>query len=72
MYGNVFVTLQKKRAKMDHILEYWTEDKKSGEYYLPNFKSFFLKQKSQFPNMTDLYEHQMELIKKDYPKVFCK
>lgn len=49
----------------------WKYNDKTGEYYIPNLKSFLLEQQKMFPNMKDLYEHQMNLIKNDHPKVFA-
>ena len=49
----------------------WKYDKNTGEYYIPNLKSFLLEQQKMFPNMRDLYKHQMDLIKKDFPNVFA-
>jgi hypothetical protein len=49
----------------------WKFDKSTGEYYIPNLKSFLLKQEKDYPTMMDLYKHQMDLIKKDYPQVFA-
>ena len=43
----------------------------TGEYYLPNLKSYLIEQEEKYPNMMDLYKHQMDLIKKDYPTVFA-
>jgi hypothetical protein len=48
----------------------WKFDAKTGEYYLPNLKTFLLEQQKMYPNMKRLYEHQMDLIKKDFPNVF--
>lgn len=50
----------------------WKFDKSTGEYYIPNLKSFLLKQEKDYPTMMDLYKHQMDLIKKDYPQVFAQ
>lgn len=30
-----------------------------------------MEQEEKYPNMMDLYKHQMDLIKKDYPTVFA-
>lgn len=48
----------------------WKRDKVTGNYYLPNLKSFLVEQAKLYPSMMDLYKHQMDLIKKDYPTVF--
>ena len=49
----------------------WKYNKKTGDYYLPNFKSFIIQQEKDYPSMLDLYKHQMDLIKKDYPRIFA-
>ena len=50
----------------------WNYNKVTGEYYLPNLKSYLMEQDKKYPNMMDLYKHQMDLIKKDYPTVFAQ
>ncbi|MEE1174808.1 MAG: hypothetical protein U0K53_04985 [Paludibacteraceae bacterium] len=49
----------------------WTRDENTGNYYLPNLKSFLQEQEKEFPTMDVLYKHQMDLIKEDYPSVFA-
>lgn len=51
--------------------EIWKYNRVTGEYYLPNLKSYLMEQDKKYPNMMDLYKHQMDLIKKDYPTVFA-
>lgn len=49
----------------------WKRDKVTGNYYLPNLKSFLQEQNKMYPSMNELYKHQMDLIKEDYPTVFA-
>ena len=44
----------------------WKKDERTGNYYLPNLKSFLLEQEKEFPSMDLLYKHQMDLIKEDF------
>ena len=54
----------------NHFKNIWKKDERTGNYYLPNLKSFLLEQEKEFPSMDLLYKHQMDLIKKDFPTVF--
>ena len=54
-----------------HFKNIWKKDERTGNYYLPNLKSFLLEQEKEFPSMDLLYKHQMDLIKKDFPTVFA-
>ena len=49
----------------------WMKDERTGNYYLPNLKSFLLQQEKEFPSMDLLYKHQMDLIKEDFPTLFA-
>ncbi len=49
----------------------WKKDERTGNYYLPNLKSFLLEQEKEFPSMDLLNKHQMDLIKEDFPTVFA-
>lgn len=49
----------------------WKRDKVTGNYYLPNLKSFLQEQNKMYPSINELYKHQMDLIKEDYPTVFA-
>ena len=55
----------------NHFKNIWKKDERTGNYYLPNLKSFLLEQEKEFPSMDLLYKHQMDLIKKDFPTVFA-
>lgn len=54
-----------------HFKNIWKKDERTGNYYLPNLKSFLLEQEKEFPSMDILYKHQMDLIKEDFPTVFA-
>ncbi len=55
----------------NHFKNIWKKDERTGNYYLPNLKSFLLEQEKEFPSMDLLYKHQMDLIKEDFPTVFA-
>ena len=55
----------------NHFKNIWMKDERTGNYYLPNLKSFLLEQEKEFPSMDLLYKHQMDLIKEDFPTVFA-
>lgn len=55
----------------NHFKNIWKKDERTGNYYLPNLKSFLLEQEKEFPSIDLLYKHQMDLIKEDFPTVFA-